>query len=146
MTNRQSTILSFTAQRPALSDQGVTLGSAERALICQLSGYMEPVALLALLNSRRKADQGDNAPLVTMDALRAESLRDATAEAATPQGWGALRRLISDARRSGLLAKVRRSNLEDFAVVFSLTPAQVLQMKDVLSGPLDEAHGIRGES
>lgn len=116
------------------------LTSAERALIRQLSGFMQPVQLLRVLNERRQCDMGDGAALVTMDLLRQESIRGSAETGA--QGWAELRRCVSEARRSGLLASIRRSTLEDFAVVFGLTSAQVLQLKDVLSGPLDEAHGI----
>lgn len=105
---------------------------AEKSLIAKVHGYMPAQQLLDLLNERLLCDLGPGASPYTMEQLYAE-IGDAADPA--PEGghdWGSLRKLIAKARRAGVLAKVTESVIDDFAVVFSLNPRQVLRLKDIL--------------
>lgn len=103
---------------------------ADKALIRKVHGYMPAQQLLELLNERLVADQDVDAPCYTMEQLHAE-IGD-VAEPAGAHDWSSLRKLIAKARRDGVLAKVTRQLIDDFAVVYSLSPAQVLRLQDVL--------------
>lgn len=104
---------------------------AECRLVQTLHRQVPIADLLRLLNLRRVADLGPTAPRHSVATLEAEIRRHA---AATPTSdWSGLRRVIGDARRSGVLARVTPQVLEDFAIVFSLTPAQILHLKDVIT-------------
>jgi hypothetical protein len=46
--------------------------------------------------------------------------------------WSSLRKLVAKARRDGVLERVTRQVIDDFAVVFSLNARQVLNLHDVL--------------
>lgn len=113
--------------------------AADRSLIKQVQALMPPAQLLGLLNERLLADLGEDAPRYTMEQLHAEI---AATAAAIPEvkDWSGLRKLMGQARRSGLLDKINAQTINDFAVVFSLTPAQVLRLKDAV---LDTKGGRR---
>lgn len=105
------------------------LTPAERSMVRSVSGVMAPRQLLVVLNERRSADGA--AP------LSLEQLREATAglvpDGASPAGdWGSLRRMLASARRDGTLGQVDEQMIDDFAVIFSLSPAQWTHLKDVL--------------
>lgn len=111
--------------------------AAEKSLIARVHGYMAPHQLLDVLNTRLEADDPD-AIAHTMEQLQAE-IRAAAADAAEKNGgrdWASLRKLLAGAQRSGLLAKINSQLVDDFAVVFQLTPAQVLRAKDVVLGAI----------
>jgi len=104
--------------------------AADKALIKSVHGYMPAAQLLQILNDRLVADQGAAAPRYTLEQLRADvtTLVDPTAGT----DWTGLRSLLAAARRSGLLATLTLQTLEDFGVVFQLTPAQLTHLKDVV--------------
>ncbi len=111
--------------------------AGEKALIRKVHGYLPALQLLSLLNERLEADT-PGAPPFTMEQLHAEVGDRAEAPAAGAQDWSSLRKLLAKARREGLLEKVTRQVIDDFAVVFSLSPGQVLRLQDVLLRGEDE--------
>lgn len=104
--------------------------AADKSLVAKVHGYMSAQQLLELLNERLAADLGAGTPRYTMEQLHAE-LRDAAAPAES-NDWAGLRRMIAHARKAGVLQQISPQMIEDFAVVFSLTPAQVMRSKDVI--------------
>lgn len=106
------------------------LTAADKSLIQKMQGFVPAAQLLAILNERLASDLGPDAAPYTMDQLRAELLDQMDPAGATD--WAGLRQLLAQARRSGVLAAVTAQVIDDFAIVFSLTAAQVLQLKDVL--------------
>lgn len=106
--------------------------ATDRSLIRRLSGHLPAQQLLDLLNERLAADRA-SAVRYTLEQLHAE-LREVVGSAPGGQtDWAGLRHLIAQARRSGLLELITPQVIEDFAVVFALTPAQLLRLKDVLA-------------
>jgi len=123
------------APRPGPAAASPTAGPraftpAERSLIKSMHGYLPAAKLLALLNERLEADLGSNAPPHTLEQLHAE-VRDLVDPGDAPD-WAGLRRVLAQARRSGLLAAIAATTIEDFAVVFQLTPAQLMHLRDVV--------------
>jgi hypothetical protein len=104
---------------------------ADKSLIRKVYGYMPAQQLLELLNERLAADLGPEEPQHTMEQLYAE-LGEVDATPAEGHDWSSLRKLLAKARRDGVLDAVTRQIIDDFAVVFSLTSAQVLRLHDVL--------------
>ena len=104
--------------------------AAERSLIRKLQGYMPAQQLLDLLNERLAADLGPDAAPYTMSQLH-ETIGAVTEVEAND--WAGLRKLLSQARRSGLLDEITPQMMDDFAVVFSISPAQALRMKDTIT-------------
>jgi hypothetical protein len=112
---------------------------ADRALIKKVHGFMPTAQLLMVLNERLAADLGPDAAPYTIDQLHQEIEQNG---APTPNGghdWPSLRKLLVVARRNGVLSRIDEQRIDDFAVVFSLSPAQVLRLKDVLVGQEEEA-------
>jgi len=103
----------------------------ERALIRAMHGYLPAAELLRILNERMTADVGADAPLYTLEQLYEATRGLATARAGADD-WTSLRRLLADARTSGLLEHITPTLLEDFAVIFQLTVAQATHIKDVV--------------
>lgn len=106
---------------------------AEKSMIRRLHGYMPAKNLLDLLNERLMADLGPDAAPYTPDQLH-EAIQDHSA-AELPEGGhdrASLRRLLIRAQRTGLLSRIDSTVLSAFAIVFSLTPAQELRLKDVI--------------
>ena len=105
--------------------------AADRALIKSMNGHLPPTQLLRILNQRLMADQGVEAEDgYTLEQLRAEIERLNAGSA--PVGWSSVRKVLADARRSGVLSQINEHLINDFAVVFSLNAKQVLHLKDVL--------------
>jgi hypothetical protein len=102
-------------------------GPADKAIIKSLH-HLPAAQLLELLNARH-IDDGC-APF-TMEQLY-EEWKAAEADQARSGEWASLRRVISAARRSGLLATITPQLVDDFAVVFSLSPAQHMHVRDVM--------------
>lgn len=117
------------AYKPALPRAFTT---ADKSLIRQVHSFMPAEQLLGVLNQRLVADLGDKAVPYTIDQLRAEL--NLQRPAAGGGDWASLRRVLGQARRSGLLDRVTPEVMADFAVVFSLTPAQELRLKDAIAG------------
>lgn len=118
-----------------LGPAGVTPGprgftAAEKSLIRNVSAFMPAADLLRLLNERLVADLGEGATPYTLDQLHAEI--GGAGVTAKADEWGGLRRLVADARKSGVLDEITPAVIDDFAVVFRLTPAQVTTLKDVV--------------
>ena len=51
---------------------------------------------------------------------------------AAANDWAGLRKLLAQAKKAGTLALITDEVITDFAVVFQLTPNQVIRLKDVL--------------
>lgn len=106
---------------------------ADIGLIRQLSGAIPTTTLLSLLNDRLVADLGPSAPRYTLDQLEQAREQAQPAEsAARGSDWATLRQALEHARRNGLLQQITAQTVEDFAVIFKLTPAQLMRVKDVL--------------
>lgn len=105
--------------------------AGEKALIRKVHGYMPPLQLLALLNERLQADLGDVANLYTIDQLHAE-IKKAPGSGMEADDWSGLRKYLAEARRSGLLQTLTAQIVDDFTVVFALTSAQQLRLKDIV--------------
>jgi hypothetical protein len=50
-------------------------------------------------------------------------------------GWAGLRKLLTQAKRAGTLDQIDEQVISDFAVVFSLSPKQLMRLKDILLHP-----------
>lgn len=107
--------------------------AADRAFIRKVSGFMPTQQLLEVLNERLQADVGNEVAPYTLEQLHAEL---ATVRSSAPEpgaaDWAALRKLLAQARAAGTLERISVQTIDDFAVVYSLTPAQVLRLKDVI--------------
>lgn len=108
--------------------------AAEKALIQKIHRHLPTVDLLALLNERLEADLGPDAAHYTLAQLRTEIERVAGTAGGpiATDDWSSLRRLLAGARRDGLLDLVTPRIIDDFAVVFTLSPAQLVRLKDVV--------------
>jgi hypothetical protein len=105
---------------------------AEKSLIRKTHGYIPIQQLLGILNERLKNDLGPNATAHTAEQLHAEIAKVAGPIASNGNGWAALRKLLAHARSTGTLGLITDQIIADFAVVFLLTPNQVIRLKDVL--------------
>jgi hypothetical protein len=104
--------------------------TAEKSLIRKVHGWMPPEQLLALLNERLVSDVGPNTALYKMEQLY-QTIGDGVIPAAGGD-WASLRKIISKAKRSGVLDLITEQNINDFAVVYSLNAKQVLVLKDIV--------------
>jgi hypothetical protein len=107
-------------------------GSADKALIRSVHGYMPAPQLLGVLNARRLADNERAAPY-TIAQLQAEIHALASEGPTGGSDWASLRKTLATARASGLLDAVTEQTLQDFCVVFSLSPAQAVRLKDIIT-------------
>lgn len=114
-----------------------TFGTAERSLIRRLHTLLPAQSLLDVLNDRLVADQGERVSRYTMEQLHAE-LRAVAGPVEGPADWAGLRRLLAKARTDGTLALISAGLIDDFAVLFQLSPAQVMRAKDVLLSAREE--------
>lgn len=128
-------------RRRAGSKAGATAGpgqefnEAEKALITRLGGLTPLPKLLQLINDRRQADRPGCTPF-TLQQLQDE--HDRITGRPKDSGWVVMRRLLQDARKTGVLQKVTAEVIDDFAIVYQLTRGQVLHLKDVLLGDGEE--------
>ncbi len=99
--------------------------TADKALIGKLHHHLQPTELLDLLNDRLQTDVGPAGDSVAGGA-----------------DWAGLRRQIAEAARSGLLDTATPQMLDDFAVVFSLSPSQSMRAKDTILAA--KRRGLRG--
>jgi hypothetical protein len=102
----------------------------EKALIRSMHGYTPASQLLELLNTRLAFDLGDKAVPYTMAQLHEELRRYEQYKPA--DSWANLRQLLAKARRAGILETINAQIIDDFSVVFSLSPAQSMRLKDVI--------------
>ena len=100
-------------------------------MIRKVHGYMPAQQLLEVLNERLICDAGPTAIKYTMEQLYAE-IGEVDTQPAGGHDWSSLRKLLAKARRDGVLDTVSRQVIDDFAVVFSLSSAQVMRLHDVL--------------
>jgi hypothetical protein len=111
---------------------------AEKALIRKINGYVPASQLLKILNDRLISDLGQEATPHTTEQLHAE-IAAVTARAANAgTGWAMLRKLLSVAERDGTLKLISEDVIQDFAIVFSLSPKQVMRLKDILLQQTEE--------
>jgi hypothetical protein len=114
-------------------------GVADKALIRSVHAFMPAAQLLGVLNSRLVANDPSAAPF-SLEQLQ-DQIRTFVAAgggAAAGGDWASLRKTLALARTSGLLASISPTMLQDFAVVFSLSPAQLVRLKDVLADASDD--------
>ena len=104
---------------------------SDKALIRRLHGFMPATQLLEVLNERLVADMGPLQIHYTMEQLYAE-IGEVDTQPADARDWSSLRKLLVKARRDGVLDAINRRVIDDFAVVFSLSTAQVMRLHDVL--------------
>lgn len=107
---------------------------ADLSMIKKVGRFMQPDTLLDILNERLIADQGRRVPRHTIEQLK-QALQQAHGEALASGGardWLSLRRLLAQARQSGVLQAINEQVIDDFAVVFQLNPKQVVQLKEIL--------------
>lgn len=105
---------------------------AEKALIKKVHGYVPAQQLLVILNERLTCDLGPDAVPYSMEQLHAQIVALSGAAPPGGHGWASLRKLLAQARRNGVLAAIDEQVINDFAVVFSLNPKQVLQLRDIV--------------
>jgi hypothetical protein len=105
---------------------------AERSLIRKIHGYLPPLQLLGILNDRLRSDLGLEAQPYTIEQLHTEIAAIPGAQAGGNNGWAGLRRLLAQARRDGVLDRINEQVINDFAVVFSLSPKQLMRLKDIV--------------
>ena len=111
---------------------------AEKSLIRKIHGYVPPRQLLGILNDRLLSDLGPNATPYTAEQLHAEIVAISGTARFVNNSWATLRKLLSQAERDGTLRRVSEQVIADFAVVFSLSPKQLMRLKDiVLQSPED---------
>lgn len=104
--------------------------ASDKSLIAATGAYMPAAELLALLNARLFADLSEHVRPYTL-----EQLHDALGPraAANPSaGWDTLRRILAAAREKGTLAACTPQLVDDFAVLFRLSPAQATTLKDII--------------
>ena len=113
----------------------------DKALIRKMAAHLPSKQLLDLLNERLVADLGPDAARYT-EAMLADEMRHLPAPETVASGdWGGLRRVLAAARRSGVLASITEQMIDDFAIVFSLSPAQALRLRDTIQSAQDQATG-----
>jgi hypothetical protein len=107
---------------------------ADRALIRHLR-QLPAAELLDILNARASAEP-KHVPF-TMAQL-AEEVAKVTEVSARDGEWASLRKLLARARTSGVLATITAQVVDDFAVVFSLSPAQHMHLRDVIKNAQED--------
>jgi hypothetical protein len=105
---------------------------ADKSLIRKTHGLIPLQQLLGILNDRLRGDLGPNAKPFTAEELHAEIGKVARPAPAAANDWAGLRKLLAQAKKAGTLALITDEVITDFAVVFQLTPNQVIRLKDVL--------------
>lgn len=118
---------------------GRPFSEADKAMIRRVGALMPAAQLLEILNERLVADLGGKVPLYSIEQLKAAIAEHHGEDAAGPAmpDWPTLRKLIAQARRAGVLAKINEQVINDFAVVFQLNAKQTLELKDVLLSAID---------
>lgn len=104
--------------------------TADKSLIKNCHAFMPAAQLLGILNERMHADVGADAPDYTLEQLHAETSTQQQSAAASD--WSSLRQTITIARRCGLLHEITPQVVDDFAVVYSLSSAQHMHLRDVI--------------
>jgi hypothetical protein len=110
--------------------------AAEKSLIRNVHSYMPAVQLLDVLNTRLVADLGLAAVPFTLEQLQAEVQQ--LIDPANAGDWAGLRDILVRARRCGLLGEITERIIDDFAVVFALSAAQHMHLRDVIRSAKEE--------
>jgi hypothetical protein len=111
--------------------------AAEKSLARKLISYLPAAEVLSVLNERLSCDLGPDAAPYTMDQLKTE-LDDGTAME-SGNDWASLRKMLAKARREGILERIDEQLIDDFAVVYSLNPKQVLSIKEIILDSQEDA-------
>ena len=123
-------------ERKAPAARGFT--EADRSLIRKIHGYMPRTQLLGILNDRLRSDLGPDAKPYSIEQLHAEIAALPGAKPGGDHGWAGLRKLLAHAKQTGTLDQIDEQVINDFAVVFSLSPKHLMRLKDVLLQPEEE--------
>jgi hypothetical protein len=94
--------------------------------------------LLGILNDRLRSDLGPESQPYTADQLYAEIAAMPGSTLSGDHGWAGLRKLLAQARRAGTLDQINEQIINDFAVVFSLSPKHLMRLKDILLHPTED--------
>jgi len=107
---------------------------AEKSLITNLKDTLSEQRLLSLLNQRRAANAHPAFPALTVADMRHHlGTADCDSRGAQPGAdWASKRQLLQRARASGLMGKITKQIVLDFAVVFSLTQAQLIRLTEMV--------------
>jgi len=105
---------------------------AELSLISKVHAFMPAQQLLEILQERLRCDLGEDAEPYTMGQLQEVVRRFAPPAPAAGHDWASLRKIVAQARRTGVLARITAPLIDDFAVVYGLNARQVMTLKDVL--------------
>jgi hypothetical protein len=111
---------------------------ADRSLIRKIHGYMPRAQLLGILNDRLRSDLGPDTPPYSIDQLHAEIAALPGSKPGGDHGWAGLRKLLAQAKRTGTLGRIDEQVINDFAVVFSLSPKHLMRLKDILLQPAED--------
>ena len=111
---------------------------ADRSLISKVHGYMPRMQLLGILNDRLRSGLGPDVQPYTIEQLHAEIAALPGSKPGGEHGWGGLRKLLAQAKRAGTLDRINDQIINDFAVVFSLSPKHLMRLKDVLLAPAED--------
>lgn len=127
----------ITANRPAAPRQ---FGDADLALVKKIGAFMPADKLLDILNERLSADLGSGGEPYTMEDLSAalQEAHGGASPAALGRDWPSVRKLLSQARRAGVLDAINEQVINDFAVVFQLNAKQVVELKDIVLGAKED--------
>lgn len=126
------------AQRLRNPQPSRTFTEAERSLIRKVHGYLPPLQLLGILNDRLRSDLGLDAQPYTIEQLHAEISTLPGAKTGVNHGWAGLRKLLAQAKDAGTLEQINEQVINDFAVVFSLSPKELMRVKDILLQPEED--------
>ena len=96
---------------------------------------MPRMQLLGILNDRLRSDLGPDVQPYTIEQLHAEIAALPGSKPGGEHGWGGLRKLLAQAKRAGTLDRINDQVINDFAVVFSLSPKHLMRLKDILLPP-----------
>lgn len=110
--------------------------AADVSLIGSISSHLPATAVLKLLNDRLVADRGPGVPLHTLEQLQQQTAKSRSVNA--DGGWSAQRRILAAARTSGALQRITPQVIDDFAIVFRLSPAQVTHLRDVVASATED--------
>ena len=105
---------------------------ADRSLISKVHGYMPRMQLLGILNDRLRSDLGPDVQPYSIEHLHVEIAALPGSKPGGDHGWGGLRKLLAQAKRAGTLDRINEQVINDFAVVFSLSPKHLMRLKDIL--------------
>ncbi len=111
---------------------------ADRSLIRKIHGYMPRMQLLGILNDRLRSDGGPDVHPYGIEQLHAEIAALPGSKPGGDHGWAGLRKLLAQAKRAGTLGQVNEQVINDFAVVFSLSPKHLMRLKDILLQPAED--------